>query len=194
MGLCQLSFIDPFCNSTANGICQQCFPYFQYNANTMQCESVNCLEFTGNMQGRPCNSCQQGYNLNQGTCVPYYCTGYTANIGLCTSCVAGASLVSGICAPNNCRTNNSNSLCTSCQQNYQLTASGLCTPSNCVTFANDLTCTNCNPGFSPVNGVCINSTCNPGFVFISSSCQAANCINFNANLGGCQTCLPGFTA
>lgn len=169
-GLCQSSYVDPFCQTidSKSGLCIKCLSNFNYNVNAQQCESRYCVQFNPSnpQRGRVCSVCVPGFVLDnsQRYCISIYCLRYDLSSGNCWACIGGSFLNASICYANNCNSYSTmysaSPVCQTCKEGYQLNSNSLCVPANCASFNLDLSCADCLSGYTlSFNGLCISKSC-----------------------------------
>ena len=167
---------NPFCSTFNGPICLQCVPRSYNRSGT--CTAVNTLCRTWSNTTGACQSCYNGYILQNGLCVidnTYInnnplCRSFNGSV--CVACATRSYLVNGICIAVNdqCNTWNSyNGQCTSCYNGYALN-NGQCVyiappvqppgPSAnfdiyCSRNGYNGECTQCFYGFKLVSGRCV---------------------------------------
>jgi hypothetical protein len=177
-GLCQSTYVDPYCLSVqpSSGQCLQCLPSFTYNPASLQCESSYCASFnpTVPQRNRVCVSCLPGFVLDssQRYCISLYCLRYDLSSGNCWACVGGSTLNNNVCYANFCSKYSpvypSSPVCQTCKDGYQLNSNSLCVPQYCSSLNLDLSCAVCSSGYTLTSsGICQMVSCDNGFVFLN---------------------------
>lgn len=131
-------------SASASILCSRCAVGYYLAANQLTCTSqalntiANCQSYTSSTV---CSACAAGFYLgpNAATCIAVpggfdaKCAVYSQTTGACLGCVA----------PNILQVTPSGATCTSTSL------------SNCLGYAANNVCNICNPGFYPLNGVCV---------------------------------------
>jgi len=138
----------------ANGRCSSCISGSKlYNGTCVSLPTIN--PFCSNFNGTNCISCQNGYYLGIGICIPSnpYCLTYDMISGFCLSCNIGYTLFGSLCIISQpCLAFGSLGGCLICPSGYvafDTTCATLNTVNPlCLTFSGQM-CTSCFNGYFP---------------------------------------------
>ncbi len=168
------------CSTSANS-CQTCQIGFYPNGaacTALQCSINNCLTCT---DASNCQTCIDGYQISNNTCMPKY---YPCAIQNCIYCKSPN--VCGQCAPGfsvslQVQQQNGVTVGSSC---VQITSSvgGVTSVTNCQTFGPMI------PGTSDLTIGCI--TCNQNYINVGGYCVAnITQVNYQCNIANCVYCI-----
>ena len=198
--------------------CSVCSYNASYYAHCDQCSNglifkdgfcKNCSDVVGNCSvcndSSTCLQCKQGFYLNQkskcnscGDSNTFGCTACSSDF-TCTGCLAGNYLADNqSCVPcadlyGNCSLCDIQN-CIHCSVGYYFNtitaACTLCGINNCYECSFDgSTCSICDPGFSLMNGSCID--CNAASTNLSN-CTTCELITYPQITWICKACMPSF--
>lgn len=152
-------------------VCKECAPGYQPSPDHNKC--VPCsLPNCKTCRGTTCTACQEGFELQNGTCVA--CTTIDPNCtscsgGKCTGCASGYGASGGACVPcaqiqANC-TQCSTGTCTACGNGYAANLQGQCVQPGTSGCSFDVQgqCCRCQydcQAWNPPSGSCVGSSAN----------------------------------
>ena len=172
------------CSSCANGFYLTqgvCLPY----------TVSNCKDYVNNKD--ECDNCLDGFQKISNFCVfvhKDFCSKYDAT-GACTECVAGYTLNSPNCEAlqiGDCvRYKQGENKCLECKIGFTLTNDTTCSSVNYVEG-----CMKLDPRNSQKCAICHRGyVLDPSNLTCSIASDIPNCIQYEANSGKCEACVPG---
>eukprot|EP00701_Giardia_intestinalis_P002162 XP_001705986.1 VSP [Giardia lamblia ATCC 50803] len=166
---------------------------------TSDCGVANCAQC--NADGRTCDQCSEGYNLNQEktqctkACAVANCAQCNADGRTCDQCSEGYNLnqektqCTKACAVANCAQCNADGrTCDQCSEGYNLNqektqCTKACAVANCAQCnADGRTCDQCSEGYN----------LNQEKTQCTKACAVANCAQCNADGRTCDQCSEGY--